>query len=72
MGVVFNKFGREERCIHGVEGDSEVKKSLIVDGSIILKRVSRIGIEVMDWIDLAHDRDRSRALANEVMNSRVP
>ena len=26
----------------------------------------------MDWIELARDRDRWRALANEVMNLRFP
>jgi hypothetical protein len=31
-----------------------------------------IGWDDMDWIDLVHDRDEWRALANTVMNLRVP
>jgi hypothetical protein len=27
---------------------------------------------VMDWIDVAHDRDRRRALVNAIMNLHVP
>jgi hypothetical protein len=37
-----------------------------VDGWTILKWDGR------DWIDLAQDRDRWRALVNTVMNLRVP
>jgi hypothetical protein len=31
-----------------------------------------IGWDCMDWIDVAQDRDRRRALMNTVMNLRVP
>jgi hypothetical protein len=31
-----------------------------------------IGVSVMDWIGLAQDRCRWRALVNSVMNLRVP
>jgi len=34
--------------------------------------LQEVGSEVMDWIDVAQDRDRWRALVNAVMNLRVP
>jgi len=34
--------------------------------------VKEVGSWGMDWIDLPQDRDRWRALVNEVMNLRVP
>jgi hypothetical protein len=34
--------------------------------------VREIGWDGIDWIDVAQDRDRWRALVNTVMNLRVP
>ena len=34
--------------------------------------LQELGRVSMDWIDLAQDRDRWRALVNAVMNLRVP
>jgi hypothetical protein len=47
-------------------GDSDV------NGRIILKWILKSGNEGMDWIELAQDRDRWRAVVNAVTNLRVP
>jgi hypothetical protein len=57
-------------------GKSEGKRPLgsprrrWVDNTKIVLR--EIGWDSVDWIDLAHDRDRWRALVNTVVNLRVP
>jgi hypothetical protein len=43
-----------------------------VDGRIILKWIFKKWAGGMDWIDLAQDRDRWRALVSAVMNLRIP
>jgi hypothetical protein len=39
---------------------------------IIKMDLQEVGREGVDWIDLAQDRDRWRALTNVLMNFRVP
>ena len=46
--------------------------NLDVDGKIILRMDFRDVGGGGDWMDLAQDRDRWRALVNTVMNYRVP
>ena len=44
-----------------------------LDGRIMLSWIFRKwDVGGMDWMDLAHDRDRWRALVNAVMNLRIP
>jgi hypothetical protein len=44
-----------------------------VDGRIILRWIFRKwNVGDLDWIGLAQDRDRQRALVNAVMNLRAP
>jgi hypothetical protein len=43
-----------------------------IDGNIILKWIPKIGLEDLDWIDLAQDRYRWHAVVNVVINFQVP
>jgi hypothetical protein len=43
-----------------------------IDGRIILKWIFKKWDGGMDWIELAQDRERWRAVVDTVMNLRVP
>jgi hypothetical protein len=47
-------------------------QDLGIDGRIILKWISNVGMGSVDWIDMAQDRDRWQALVNTGMNLWVP
>jgi len=75
MGRACSAYGEEERCIQDFGGEVWEKRPLgrprnrWEDNKMDLQEVGCVG---MDWIELAQDRDRWRALVNAVMNLRVP
>jgi hypothetical protein len=76
MGGACGTYGEDERCIQGFRGgnlrEGDHLEDPGVDGRIILKRIfEKLGGGV-DWIDLAQDMDRWRALVYTLMNLRVP
>ena len=76
MGGACSRHGGEARCIQGLVGKPEGKRPLGRPScgweDNIRMYLQEVGCEGMDWIDLALDRDRWRALVNEAMNLRVP
>jgi len=66
----------EENCIQGLVRTPEGKRPLgrprqrWVDN--IKMDFMEVGCGGMDWIELAQDRERWRAIVNVVMNIRVP
>jgi hypothetical protein len=72
----FSAYGGGERLIQGLVGKPEGKRPLgrrrrrWEDN--IKADLQEVGCGGMDWIELAHDGDRFRALVNAVMNFWVP
>ena len=76
MGEHVARMG-ERRCVYSAlvgksEGETPVGKPRRRWEDNIKMDLQEVGSGGMDWIDLAQYRDRWRALANVVMNLRVP
>ena len=76
MGGACGAYGGGERCAQGFGGKPEGKRPL---GRLRRRWEDNIKMDLQeveggggDWMELAQDRDRWRALVSTVMNLRVP
>jgi hypothetical protein len=75
MNGTYSIYGGEETCLQGLvrkpEGNRTLKARSRWEDNIKMD-LQEVGCGDRDWIDLAQDRDRWRALENAVMTLRVP
>jgi hypothetical protein len=71
MGSAFRTHG-EKRIAHKIFVGNPQERDLDVGWRILKLTLESEDGGGTDWIHLAHDRDRWRALVNTVMNLRVP
>jgi len=76
MGGECSAYGEEESVYRVLVGKLEGKRPLGRPRrrweDNIKMNLQEVGCGGMDWIELARDRDRWRALVNSVMSLRVP
>jgi len=76
MGGACSAYGGGKRRVQILMGKPERKRPLgrhrLRWEDNIKMYLPDVGCGSMDWIELAQDRDRWRALVNAVMNIRVP
>jgi hypothetical protein len=71
VGGACSPNGGKEKCVYIIGGKARGKKTTRwVDN--IKTDLLEIGWGGVDWIGLAEDRDKWRALVNAIMNLRVP
>ena len=76
MGGACSAYGGKESRVQGYGGEPERKRPLgrtmrRSEGNIKME-LQEVGCGGVDWIELAQDRDRLRALVTAIMNLRVP